>query len=498
MSNQNPVKANFDQMPLACVLVSGHYQIEYTNAYLENILNPSSIQTCVGISMLDLIAPGDQLVFRNLFKNVEQNPKEQIWVALRLIDSGNTEKKFLFSARRFDNEFGFDRVFFLAGMPFDGSNIENAVNMLDDQQCSDRFTEDKFRSIFQNATIGMAVLKKNGIIEETNPAFVEHIGMARSAVINQFISDVFSSQTTEKLHNLIEILENQQQLFVKDVIRFSLSMDQHRMFEVSLSEIIDDCDQTEKYILFTEDITHQQDTHKALLQSEKLALTGRLAASLAHEINNPLQTSLGCLGLVEEMLDDDDSELAKYIDLAIEELQRSARIVKRLRDLNRPAALSEQSSINLRELIEGALVLTKNHLNDRNIVPVFVYQGPSPIIYASKDQIQQVILNLMMNAIDEMPDGGHIYLDIVPEDDPTGITIKIRDTGNGIKPEIYNNIFDPFFTTKDDGIGLGLYICKQIIESYSGSLNFNSEPGKGTEFTIWLPELGAHDNKERN
>jgi signal transduction histidine kinase len=249
-------------------------------------------------------------------------------------------------------------------------------------------------------------------------------------------------------------------------------------------------------MFFTEDITHQQDTHVALLQSEKLALTGRLAASLAHEINNPLQTSLGCLGLVEEMLTDDDQDLAVYIKMAIEELQRSARIVKKLRDLNRTTDLSERSLIDLRELIDGVLVLTRNHFYDKDIVPVFPYQGPPPVIMASKDQIQQVILNLVVNAIDELPNGGKIYFDIIPTEEPQGIKLNIRDTGFGIDPAIENDIFDPFFSTKDDGIGLGLYICKQIIEDHSGTLTFISKIGEGTEFSCWLPGLENSTNKK--
>jgi two-component system, NtrC family, sensor kinase len=240
-------------------------------------------------------------------------------------------------------------------------------------------------------------------------------------------------------------------------------------------------------MIFTEDVTHQQDTHVALLQSEKLALTGRLAASLAHEINNPLQTSLGCLGLVEEMLTEDDQDLAVYITMAIEELQRSARIVKKLRDLNRTSDLSERSPINLQEIIDGVLVLTRNHFYDKDIIPVFPYQGPPPVIKASKDQIQQVILNLVMNAIDELPNGGNIFFDIIPTEKPLGIKISVRDTGSGIDPAIENQIFDPFFSTKADGIGLGLYICKQIIEDHAGTLTFRSDRGEGTEFSIWLP-----------
>jgi PAS domain S-box-containing protein len=356
----------------------------------------------------------------------------------------------------------------------------------------------KYESYFKNSPIGIAILYEDGCIEETNSAFIDHIDGENCEVLGQHYSKVFDDEVVQKFFTMFEILNKSNQPYTKDVISLRDCGENQKIFEVTLSEFFDGEEQSKKSMLFTEDITHQKDTHMALLQSEKLALTGRLAASLAHEINNPLQTSLGCLGLVEEMLDEnDDRELSVYINLAIEELQRSARIVKKLRDLNRSTDLTERTRVNLQEIIEGVLVLTKNHLDDKKIVPMFPYQGPPPDILASKDQIQQVVLNLVMNAIDEMPNGGKIVMDINRSDQPKGISIIIRDTGNGIDPEIAKKIFDPFFTTKEEGIGLGLFISKQIIENHSGTLDFSSSPGKGTQFRIWLPEIEVFEEEER-
>jgi signal transduction histidine kinase len=115
---------------------------------------------------------------------------------------------------------------------------------------------------------------------------------------------------------------------------------------------------------------------------------------------------------------------------------------------------------------------------------------------ASRDHIQQVVLNLVMNAIDELPNGGNIYFDIIPTEEPKGIMVNIRDTGSGIDPEIQDNIFDPFFSTKDDGIGLGLYICKEIIEDHAGTLSFRSEMGQGLNSPCGCPLLIIQSQKE--
>jgi signal transduction histidine kinase len=102
-----------------------------------------------------------------------------------------------------------------------------------------------------------------------------------------------------------------------------------------------------------------------------------------------------------------------------------------------------------------------------------------------------------MNAIDELPHGGNIYFNITLTENPKGVTISIRDTGKGIDPEIAESIFDPFFSTKEEGIGLGLFICKQIIQNHSGTLQFKSEPGQGTEFSIWIPDHEIIERKDQ-
>jgi len=353
---------------------------------------------------------------------------------------------------------------------------------------AEQLTHKKYQVYYQNSPIGIAILDEQGNFVETNPAFIDHLESHNSQVVNCHYTEVVEGQMGEKLRSLFEILIKNKLPYAKDVLSIKTSGDNHRIFEVTLSKFYDTDDQSFKTMLFTEDITQQKDTHMALLQSEKLALTGRLAASLAHEINNPLQTSLGCLGLVDEMLqENDDKGLTVYIKLAIEELQRSARIVKKLRDLNQSSDISERVPVNLGDIIEDVLVLTKNRLEDKGIMPLLAIEKPLMSIPASKDQMQQVLLNLIMNAIDELSDGGQIFLELTKTNRPKGVAIKIRDTGNGIDPEITHNIFDPFFTTKDGGLGLGLYISKQIIENHSGTMEFSSQPGKGTEFQIWLP-----------
>jgi signal transduction histidine kinase len=134
-------------------------------------------------------------------------------------------------------------------------------------------------------------------------------------------------------------------------------------------------------------------------------------------------------------------------------------------------------------------MLTKNRLEDKNIIPTIHYADKEPLVLASKDQLQQVLLNLVMNAIDAMPEGGKIFIDLHHTEKPQGIEITVKDTGDGMSKEVMSRLFDPFFTTKEDGLGLGLFICKEIIEDHHGSLMMKSQVGQGTTFTIWMPKV---------
>jgi PAS domain S-box-containing protein len=487
----------FENLPLACALLFNHYQIKYLNRHMVNFLNISKNTGYIEKSFLELISKPDQAKFIHMIKNSGHPSDVPEWKIYRVLDGDLVEKQFLMSAQKQNSDPELDCSYLVMGVPVNHGIFAGDLQVQLETQNPLQTTDNRYEHLFNRAKIGIAVLNDSGRIEEMNIAFADHIGAKNADIANQDCKNLLSGNNYEKLYDLITILKKSKQSFVKDVIYVDNADCDQRILEISLSELFNEHENSTKLMLFTEDITHQQDTHAVMLQSEKLTLTGRLAASLAHEINNPLQTSLGCLGLVEEMLDDrDDRDLAIYIKMAIEELQRSARIVKKLRDLNRTTDSSERSPVDIREIIEGVLILTKNHLYDKQIVPVFPYQGPSATALASKDQIQQVILNLVMNAIDAMPNGGNIYLDIIFPNKSKGISIKIRDTGNGIDPEIKANLFDPFITTKEDGLGLGLYICKQIIDSHSGSLDFESELGQGTEFTIWLPDADHPRDKD--
>jgi len=241
-----------------------------------------------------------------------------------------------------------------------------------------------------------------------------------------------------------------------------------------------------------DDISDRRAAQAAMVQNEKLALTGQLAASLAHEINNPLQTVIGCLGLADESLQDLASGAVRtsvnlYLQMASDELKRAAGIVGRLRDLNRRARPEEKEPHDPRQLVAHTLAITDKQCRDRGIEVEIDADDDVPEVTVVPDRIHQVFLNLILNAIDAMPQGGELNVHVTQTSEPQGVAIIFRDTGGGIPAEMQARLFDPFHTTKPEGLGLGLFISRTIVQDHGGDIRVDSAPGEGTTFTIWLP-----------
>jgi PAS domain S-box-containing protein len=482
--------------PFACMLMADTFEIQYMNPIMAEFFSLEPDHDITGSNFLNYIPENEREAFLNFINRLGESKPTGSWQLFNVVDGNGEGKSALFNGIHNLKDLGAEGIYFLAGMPIIENHLENILSKDLKEKLRNRFSESKYDSVIGSAPIGITILNCEGVIEDTNQKFAAQISQKKEEILGKHYSHLFNKNTIDAIDSMIEEVSRQDRSLIKDSLTISLPDHTHKILELTISLIKHVDGHTGKFMVITDDITDQEDTHAALLQSEKLALTGRLAASLAHEINNPLQTSIGCLGLAEEMLADEDNDLRVYIEMALEELQRSARIVKKLRDLNRKTDISEKSPVNLQEILEGVLVLTKNRLYDRNIVPIFPYEGPPPYILGSRDQIQQVILNLIMNAIDALPNGGNIYLDLQETNDPLGYRVIIRDTGKGIHPEVMENLFNPFFTTKEEGLGLGLYISKHIIEDHDGSLSVESEPGIGTAFSIWLPGLDLPEAEE--
>jgi two-component system NtrC family sensor kinase len=234
-----------------------------------------------------------------------------------------------------------------------------------------------------------------------------------------------------------------------------------------------------------------------LFDSEKLAATGRLAASIAHEINNPLKAIKNSLYLLSSKIAPDNPNY-KFLEIATKETDRVSRILRQMLGFYRPPKM-EPTDIN--RLVEDAEGLVEKHLRQNRVRLENDLDPRVPPVVASADQLKQVLLNMLLNAQQAMPEGGNIYLStrVAHGADQEflltdSVHIVIRDTGKGIPEEILPHIFEPFFSTKDEkGTGLGLWVSYGIVQNHGGSIRVRSREGRGTTFSIALPIGGPSD-----
>jgi signal transduction histidine kinase len=222
-----------------------------------------------------------------------------------------------------------------------------------------------------------------------------------------------------------------------------------------------------------------------LIQSEKLAVIGQLASSLAHELNNPLQAIESGLGLVMTQLNNAAPEVRSDLTIIRQELERIQTIFRQMLDFYRPVS-HEHLPLDVNAICEGVRILMRKRLQDAGITLRLQLADPLPTPCGDSNQIKQVLLNLILNAAEAARrEAAHIQLTTATQGQT--VLITLADNGAGIPPEHLPRLFEPLFTTKTRGLGLGLAISREIIERHDGSINVASTPGKRTTFTIRLP-----------
>ena len=249
-------------------------------------------------------------------------------------------------------------------------------------------------------------------------------------------------------------------------------------------------DVSESIAVFLTDMSLQKQAESALIQSEKLAAVGRLAASISHEINNPLEAVTNILYIVERNTRDEEAQ--RYIATAQAELQRVSQIVTHTLRFHRQA--TNPRAVTAKELLEPTLGLHHGKLSNAHIDVQVRHCGSRPVVCYEGD-VRQVLNNLIGNAIDSMKTGGRLLIrtrdTCLWKSDIPGVRITIADTGHGMSQKVKERIFEPFYTTKGiNGTGLGLWISSGIVSKHHGILQVRSSQAKngGTVFSLFLPQ----------
>lgn len=250
-------------------------------------------------------------------------------------------------------------------------------------------------------------------------------------------------------------------------------------------------------ILTIRDQTGIRDLKERMRRADRLAAIGQIAAGIAHEIKNPLVGIRGAAQLMKaELRPETDRSRAEYLDVILKEADRLNRVLEGILDFTRAKA-HEFRPFNIHAVIDRALLLNETSARRNGVVLVREYDPSLPDVIGNQDQLMQVFLNIIKNAVEAMPAGGKLTVITRMSDLFTSVqtdgrkhrlmVVKVTDTGAGIKPEHLQDVFTPFFTTKDKGVGLGLALSYQIVQEHFGTIRVESEECTGTTFSVYLP-----------
>lgn len=230
-------------------------------------------------------------------------------------------------------------------------------------------------------------------------------------------------------------------------------------------------------------------------RADRLASVGEMAAGIAHEIKNPLTGIAAAITIIKEDFEPNDPR-TEIVNEVLEQIKRLDKTVNDLLFFGKPAP-PESTFINLNSVVEKTLMFASQHRSGKNIEKKLSLDGTLPLVYVDPKQIQQVFLNLILNALQAMQNGGVLTVEtsLVKLGGIKWARVSIADTGPGIPAQILSKIFTPFFTTKAQGTGLGLAICHKLVKQHGGELNVASEDGVGTIFTVDLPVSGFPEEK---
>lgn len=325
--------------------------------------------------------------------------------------------------------------------------------------------------------IGLIATDVDGTIRTCNTSACEMLGLNQERALGQAPRDILPRVLLEEMSHG----KHKDEQLPREVTVIDDAGNEKSLHSTLLH--FGDNEQHHGMMLLIQDLSQLKELETELRRSERHAALGKMAAGLAHELRNPLSSIKG-LALLLKATSPEDAIDQEKADLLVDEVERLNRSISELLEYSRSARLNKQN-IELPNIIEKALQLVHSDLNAANITTSQQFPDTSHTAAVDQDKLIQVLLNLFLNSIQAMPNGGHLA--ITMWDDTNNVYIEISDTGTGIEPSLRDQVFDPYFTTKLEGTGLGLSLSAKIIEDHLGSLSIDSSNESGTVVTIRLP-----------
>jgi len=354
-----------------------------------------------------------------------------------------------------------------------------------------KISEATYQTLFDHSGNAVAVVSEEGRLLMVNRKFEELSGLSRREIEGRKTVYDFFREDHEQIDKFLQKRRKRTGVVSRES-RFYGSREEVRSVYVTISDI----PRSHKFLMTLADVTELRELQSRLARSEQLAAIGELAASIAHEIRNPLgaiNTSVEVLSS-SLSLDGEDRDLMQIIQ---EETRRLDRIVKDFLQFARLDRI-QSNRVDLNQIIRDTLFLFKGTFNSRIKVTAQL-DAALPLYTGDGDQLRQVLINLIVNSMEAMTDGGTLLIRtkrLVVAEGRTYLQLLVQDNGQGIEAAHLKNIFKPFYSTKEKGVGMGLAICQRIIQNHGGEIDVSSRLGNGATFIITLPVVDSAPEKE--
>jgi two-component system, sporulation sensor kinase E len=415
----------------------------------------------------------EELLSRKLIDFID-NIDEYEKVIKQLKRDGQAREELLFQMPNGQKK----RLEFTVKMPSDGQYHLSIFRNVSDRYRMEkelRESEERFRKVFEESMDGMILWDEHFVIKDINHVACRLLKAEKETFLNQDVRDIMKSYASgeEERYYFCKVQKDGQ----AQLLLTKKCGEETKYFELASKLYLN----THLNLTVIRDVTEQIKIQEQLRKSDTLNVVGELAAGIAHEIRNPMTAMKGFIQLLEHNL---NGQYAMYFDVIKTELERIESIITEFLILAKPQAVQFQK-VDIGDVIRHTVDLLTPQALMTNVQLLVEMDQNLPAVYAESNQLKQVFINIIKNAIEVMPKGGNIEIQSKVEKDY--ICIMISDEGTGIPEEKIKKLGEPFYTTKERGTGLGLMVSFKIIKEHNGKVEVKSKVGEGTTFYIYLP-----------
>jgi two-component system, sporulation sensor kinase E len=363
------------------------------------------------------------------------------------------------------------------------AKLEDAYGALEDRAMQLIAIQDYTQSILRSVTSGVVTVGPDESVATMNPSAERILSIMEEVAVAHSLRSLFKDDG-DLTADVRKVLEGRIPRTMRDVTLVTTGGKVVHA-QASVSRMRDVGGRKLGAVVTIEDVSDVKALTEQLIRADRLAALGELTAGVAHEVRNPLGIIRASVQLMEDA-DCNRERVSGAAKVIKQEIDRLDRVIKALLDFGRPAAPTMRP-VAVAQVLEDVALFSRTFANRAHVRVVENYATDIPDVMADPEQLKQVFVNLISNAVQAMPDGGTLTIDTGQEDG--FVSIRFRDTGPGIPDEVLGKIFDPFVSTRDAGTGLGLTIVHRIVDEHDGHIEVASDPGVGTSFTVWLPAL---------